>query len=351
MTKRLNATIGIILGELIRKSNVRDPLRATRESWRPLQKENPSSFEQIAMISLSITPLVQEPSYGTLTPELKTLMAFIISKRKLYDSAKYILKDLLPILESQYGQGSMPFGLAVSEFVKCCNMTEELADGLHWARRALSKKLDISDVKTSPDTLYLRVALADSLLAASEYESAIELLDDILQKTQSDQPSIVIMLTVRLWKAHRRLGKPFPLPKLVNALPRGMQALGHVSAMLRRTYIEEIGCNIDSMDLSEAQRKDVHERIADLVSKSSCLPNKQGMTGHGEGFKEVLALTSPDRTSCENTSSHFLTLLMTCQPRRQSLFINPNRRQSLIKRNRGFKSHNYILFQANSIKV
>lgn len=86
----------------------------------------------------------------------------------------------------------MTFGLAVSEYVKCCNLTEDMADRDHWARHALHNRRDTSGAKIRADTLYLQVALADSLLAASNYESAIEILSDILQDAQFIQSSVIL---------------------------------------------------------------------------------------------------------------------------------------------------------------
>ncbi|PMD21667.1 hypothetical protein NA56DRAFT_119775 [Hyaloscypha hepaticicola] len=248
LTKRLNATIGIILGELICKSTSRDPLAMAREFWKPTQLGHPSSLEQIALAYLNDTNSVLQPIFKSSKLEIQTLTGFIHSKKRLFDSAKHILKGLLPDLASQYGPKSMTFGLAVSEYVKCCNLTEDMADGEYWARYALFNRLDTSGAKPSADTLYLQVALADSLLAASKYESAIVILSDILQDAQSSQPSIVIMVSARLCKARRRLGDPFPSRQMVTALPQDMRALGHVSKSLRLIYAEEIGCNLDSMD-------------------------------------------------------------------------------------------------------
>jgi hypothetical protein len=349
LTKRLNATIGIHLSELIRTSTATDPLRMTREAWRPMQQEVPSSLERIALICLGLTPSLPETILRSLTLETQTLISFILSKRKLYDSAKRILNELLPTLEFQYGRNSMPFGLAVSEFVKCCNMTEDIASGAHWAQLALSQRLEAHTVKTSADTLYLRVALADSLLAASEYESAIELLSDILQNTQPDQPSIVAMLIVRLSKAHRRLGEPFPSPNIANALPRGIKALGQVSESLRLAFIEEIGCNIDSMDVSDVQRRKVHESLEKIVSRPPSLPNEQEVADLEKELQELSVFISSDMTSCQRIPFHTPTLLTICQLGRRLQLTN--RRQFLIKQTRRSRRHKTDSSKANNIKV
>jgi hypothetical protein len=349
LTKRLNATIGIHLGELIRKSTANDPLRITRESWRPMQQEIPSSLERIATIYLGLTPSLPETVLGGLTLETQTLISFILFKRKLYDSAKRILNELLPALQFQYGQNSMPFGLAVSEFVKCCNMTEDIATGAHWAQLALSKRLEAHTVKTRADTLYLRVALADSFLAASEYESAIELLSDLLQNAQPDQPSIIAMLIVRLSKAHRRLGEPFLSPNTSNALPRGIKALGQVSKSLRLALIEEIGCNIDSMDVSDVQRRKLHESLEKIVSRPPSLPNEQEVADLEKELQKLSVFTSSDMASCQRIPFHTPTLLTICQLGRRLQLIN--RRQFLIRQTRRCRRHKTDSSKANNIKV
>jgi hypothetical protein len=312
LTKQLNATIGIILGELICKGTSWDPLVMARESWKRTQLGRPSSLERIALAYLNDTDAVLQPIFQSSNLEIQTLTGFIHSKKRLFDSAKHILKGLLRDLGSQYGRNSMTFGLAVSEYVKCCNLTEDMADGEYWARYALFNRLDTPGAKTSADTLYLQVALADSLLAASKYESAIEILSDILQDAQSTQPSIVIMVSVRLCKARRRLGDPFPSRQMVTALPQDMKALGHVSKSLRLTYAEEIGCNLDSMDVSNDQRRKLHASFADLVIKSSSIPNEQEITARVKDFQELLVITSSKLNSCQYILPRTLAPLTFC---------------------------------------
>lgn len=105
LTKRLNATIGIILGELVCKSTSWDPLAMAkaRESWKPKQLEHPSSLERIALAYLNDTDSVLQPIFKSSRLEIQTLTGFIHSKKRLFDSAKHILKGVLPDLAFQYG--------------------------------------------------------------------------------------------------------------------------------------------------------------------------------------------------------------------------------------------------------
>jgi len=298
LSKRLNATVGIILGELIGSSTANDPIRMNRQYWRPVQPEAPSSLERIAGVYLSINP----PSQSLLqlsTSDIQTLMGFALSKRKLYSSGKLVLENVLPALQLQYGQESFPFGLAVSEFIKCCNMTGSISTGEKWARTALANRLETSGVSTSPDTVYLRVALADSLLASSNYESAIGILSDILRETELAQPSILIMLIVRLCKAHRRSEDCFPSRDVAVALPRAIRALRHVSTNLRVAFVEEIKCNIDSMDVSEDQRRRWCESFGKLITTSPNSPKEQEITHLLKDFERLVNLISTKDLSCE----------------------------------------------------
>jgi hypothetical protein len=128
-------------------------------------------------------------------------MGFILSKRKLYVPAKIILSSNLSTLQNHFGRMSMTFNLAISEFVKCCNMTNDEVEGERWARYALSNR---PNMKTTSDALYLRIAYADSLLAAAYYEPAIKELGEISEDIQVDNPSIVTMVALRICKAYRR---------------------------------------------------------------------------------------------------------------------------------------------------
>lgn len=99
---------------------------------------------------------------------------------------------------------------------------------------------------------------------------------------------------------------------MVTALPQDMKALGHVSKSLRLIYAEEIGCNLDSMDINNVQRRKLHDSFAELVIKSSSIPNQQEMAASVKDFQQLVIITESNMTSCQYFSSLTLTLLTVC---------------------------------------
>jgi hypothetical protein len=183
-------------------------------------------------------------TYSNSSPEVKVLIGFIFSRRKLYNLAREVLEEAISEVEISSGSTSLEYGLVAAELATCCNITQEEARGEHWARHALSER---SESDASADTYYLKIALADSLLAASCYKAAIEVLQGVLESRGLD-PSIGAKAIIRLVKARRLMGDTLPSESIRGPLVQGTRLLEDISTPLRAALCEEIFCNIDKLD-------------------------------------------------------------------------------------------------------
>jgi predicted esterase len=243
-SKRSNAVLGIALGSYLHVDHINDSLKAIRETWEPLEHTNPSSLEKVAMACHFTSNLNIDFITIDTTLEIKTQIGFVLVKRKLFSLAKGILDTVLLGIETRYGASSLEYGIAVADFVKCCNMTQEEAAGERKARYALSRRSTTDD---RAETRYLKIALADSLLASSNYVAAVEVLDDVLAD-ENAEPLITIKAAIRLSKAERRLGKDFPSARITAKMTHGLQLLDHAPDTLRSAFIEEVVCNVARFD-------------------------------------------------------------------------------------------------------
>jgi hypothetical protein len=284
-SKRSNAILGIALGSYLHVDHINDSLKASRETWEPLEHTNPSSLEKVAMACLFTSNAVVDFITVDARLEIKTLVGFVLAKRKLFSLAKGTLDTVLLGIETRYGISSLEYGIAVAEFVKCCNMTQEEATGERKARHALSRRSGTDD---RAETRYLKVALADSLLAGSNYVAAVEVLDDLLADEKAES-LIIIKAAIRLSKAERRLGKDFPSARITAKMIQGLQLLDHAPYTLRSALIEEVVCNVAWFDaanvLSYQQALDLFE-VAQRTSQSTGRdPLDNGELGEAELLK------------------------------------------------------------------
>lgn len=246
--KRLNATLAIVLVELLSVEPENSSLKSAKESWSPILQEDPSSFERIAMAHLLSSVSVQSSLYLRADTSTKTLLGFVFSRRKLYILARDMLEEAVGNIERVYGGSSSEYLTTVAELVKCYNMTQDPASGKRWAEHALSSVPPKKD-EHGP-TLFVRIALADAFLANAQYQDAVGILQQLL-KVQGRDPSITLKVLLRLCKALRRLGEIFPSSNIVKALAEGIHVLDEVPDKLRLAFLEEVLCNLGRVDITD----------------------------------------------------------------------------------------------------
>jgi hypothetical protein len=109
-----------------------------------------------------------------------------------------------------------------------------------------------------------------------------------------------VTVATRLSKAHRRLGEVFPSRKITEVLLRGLKDLPHVSKSLQLAFIEELQCNLSTVDIGDfpAYQK-LHEAMA--RSKGMAHPESTFVSDQTESisaeeletaFNEIVSLTT-----------------------------------------------------------
>jgi len=293
---RLNGRFGILIGDNIVRKLTRDPLGSIRDSWNFMDSDSPSSLERIAHAYLINTKSIPSELYESQSLTTRILIAFVLSKRNYYEPARDILESALSQAENEYGRESWEYAIATAEYLKCCALTWDESvirfDSLH----ALTTGID----NLSNDcSLFLKIALADVLLADSRYEAAIEVLNSLFSVGMHYSSTNVTVAT-RLSKAHRRLGEVFPSRKITEVLLRGLKDLPHVSKSLQLAFIEELQCNLSTVDIGDfpAYQK-LHEAMA--KSKGMAHPESTLVSNQTENisaeelqtaFNEIVSLTT-----------------------------------------------------------
>jgi hypothetical protein len=126
-TKRTNAELGLFLGEYLQGKALLDLTKSLKISWMPVLQGNPSTIERIAAACLTDNPTPD--TYSNSSPEVKVLIGFIFSKRKLYTLAREVLEEAMFEVEISSGSTSLEYGLVAAELITCCNITQEEARG------------------------------------------------------------------------------------------------------------------------------------------------------------------------------------------------------------------------------
>jgi hypothetical protein len=258
--ERTNATLGLTLGECLQRKVLLDPSGSLRNSWTSVRQERPSALEWIAAAGLQDN--LKHHNYPNAPLEIRVLMGFIFSRRKLYVLAKEALKEVISEVEVYFKPTSLEFGLVAVELATCCNITQEEAFGGRLALHALSER---SETDVNADTTYLKVALTDSLLAVSSYEAAIKMLQGVLESRGLD-PSIGAKAVIRLVKARRLMGDALPSESIRGPLLQGAYFLEVISPTLRTALCQEIFCHLDKLDIVDESFVQQVENIRQVLN-------------------------------------------------------------------------------------
>lgn len=198
-------------------------------------------------------------------------------------------------------------------------MTQRQGEGERWARDALANRQlsdphlythppavpdrgsagpKIQHIEDRADTQYLRIALADSLIADSKYDEAIGILHIMLPGELS--ASLAVKISLRLSKAYRRIGEVFPSPKITQSLSEGLLRLIEVSNQLRAAYIEELRFNLESCEHNDHEiQYNVHEmmQLINCMSHGNNSDNRRCVQVVEElrnNLQQIIASIQPD---------------------------------------------------------
>ncbi|KAI9869771.1 MAG: hypothetical protein M1830_005104, partial [Pleopsidium flavum] len=174
---------------------------------------------------------------------IRVALAFAMAERNWFPSAKMLLEACVDKVGVEYSSESFEYALVSAELVNCCNVLRQDSEGELWGSQALQHRLAL-DLGYRADSIYLKIALADSLIGQSKYEKAEALLNDILEGTC---PSVYLTITtaLRLNKVRRRLGdkKALTLDKS-SALWKAVDQIDSTQQVLKVECAEEVASTI-----------------------------------------------------------------------------------------------------------
>ncbi|KAF5633872.1 guanine nucleotide-binding alpha-3 subunit [Fusarium tjaetaba] len=246
-------------------------------TWQPLVPKSPSQMEYLAAVSFceqSRLAVLERPAFLTL--DVRVLEGLLRSRRKQYDQASKVLDTTMVEVISQYGSCSMQLGIVTAELANCYNVLRREA----LAELTLTKSLELlldSDLSNRRDVIYLRFALADSLIGQAKYQDAVPILQGII-----DDPDVSatfrMMSALRLTRSKRRMHedarKAF---QQKSPLWIGFSLLDNVPDVLVMEYVEELGCSISELPKRKLEdsknTQELIEAVNSALSTSSSVTN------------------------------------------------------------------------------
>ncbi|KAF4946475.1 hypothetical protein FGADI_11113 [Fusarium gaditjirri] len=256
-------------------------------NWRPLSLNNASTMEYLAATSLcsqSQLDTIENPPFSTV--DTSALRGLLLSRSKRCKDAAKILNSSMEDITSRYGPTSMHLGIVTAELANCYNILQQENKAEDCLRKALQSRLERS-LSTRRDGIYLRLALADSLIGQARYSEALPVLESII-----DSPNISatfrMMSALRLAKSRRRMHEdPQRAFEQNSPLWAGLPLLRHVPDVLATEYVEELACNISEIPKvqpgNSMKPKELIEAVNSAKFRSSFLPDSPCW----EWYKEV----------------------------------------------------------------
>ncbi|KAF5713070.1 hypothetical protein FMUND_8089 [Fusarium mundagurra] len=283
----------VMLGYFLSLPNMYWPEALT--TWQLLLSKSPSQMEYLAAISFckqSRLVLLERPAFLTL--DTMVLEGLLHSRQKHHDQAAKTLEATRVEVVSQYGPCSMQVGIVTAELANCHNILrrEALAESI--LRSTLQARTD-SNLSTRRDGVYLRLALADSLIGRARYQEAVPVLESVI-----DNPGIPatfrMMSALRLARSQRRmLCVPVKAFKQNSPLWTGLTLLGNVPEGLVMEYVEEIGCSISQLpkeQLGESNTTQLIQAVNSALRRSRSLPDSPCLEWYTNLQQEYLARTA-----------------------------------------------------------
>lgn len=281
--ERSNAMIGYTLGMLLSNEAMlaetggpTERLTEALSSWQPLSPSSPSTMEYLAATSFcsqSQLSSIERPSFDTL--DTKTLQGLLLSRRKLYEEAAEILNSTIRDIHLQYGRASMQLGIVTAELANCYNILRQEGLAEYCVKKTLQSRLDPS-LSSRRDGIYLRFALADSLIGRARYNEAITILQNIIDNSTISAP-FRMMSALRLAKSRRRIHEEAQKAFEQNSpLWTGLTLLRHIPGVLIMEYVEELACNISEIPHTQLGHTKKTEEL--ITAVNSLLSNSSSFT-------------------------------------------------------------------------
>ncbi|CVK85067.1 uncharacterized protein FMAN_16033 [Fusarium mangiferae] len=239
------------------------------KTWQPLLSKSPSQMEYLAAISFCdqsrLALSAERPAFLTL--DTRVLEGLLRSRRKQHDQAAKALEVTRVEVVSQYGLCSMQVGIVTAELANCYNILrrEELAELA--LSRCLELRLD-ADLSNRCDGIYIRLALADSLIGQAKYHEAVPVLESVMGNPNISA-TFRMMSVLRLTKSRRRMHDDAQKAFEQNSpLWTGFALLSNVSEILVMEYVEELGCSISELPRRQLGPSKNAKRLMEAVNSA-----------------------------------------------------------------------------------
>ena len=235
-------------------------------NWRQLMLgENPSTIERFAFLILSLYNMdIQNLNLDYMAAsddlELKLSLGLEMARYHRAPEASAILGLCVQKMETIGCIGSRECCIITTELVKCCNLMSEEAKAESFALQVLGSQCD-PQLKFQQDLCHLNLALADTLMGQSEYESAETLLLDVLKVDSLPGPTQT-MIRLRLNKARRRLGRgEFIASVKADFMQPVLETVADLNRDLKVEVLAELSATVS---LAPKQKDPVFEELTSL---------------------------------------------------------------------------------------
>ncbi|KAF4432635.1 hypothetical protein FACUT_8323 [Fusarium acutatum] len=278
--QRSNALIGHILAMLLSNEASTGEPKASAESlagalsdWVPLSLSKPSTMEYLAATSFCSRMQINsigKPSFVTV--DTIALKGLLLSRRKQHKDGAECLGSTMGAITSQYGPCSMQLGIVTAELANCYNILRKEEKAESCVRTTLDAR-EGRCLSTRRDGVYLRLALADSLIGRARYNEAVLVLESIIGSPDISA-TFRMMSVLRLARSRRRMHKDTQRAFEENSpLWTGLPLLSHVSGVLTIEYIEELACNISEIPKQQLRSSKRSQELIEAVDSVMCGSN------------------------------------------------------------------------------
>ncbi|KAG5818439.1 hypothetical protein H9Q74_007404 [Fusarium xylarioides] len=267
--QRSNALMGYLFSmQLSNEESMGEPkdtaesLAGALSDWRPLSLSKPSTMEYLAATSFcnwTHVKMITKPSFTTV--DTMALQGLVLSRRNQHKYAAELLNSTTGVITSQYGSCSMQVGIVTAELANCYNILRQENKAESRIITTLQER-DGRSLSTRRDTIYLGLALSDSLIGRARYSQAVPVLESIID-SHDVSAKLRMMGVLRLARSRRRMHEDTQSAFEENSpLWTGLTLLSQAPEALTMEYVEELGCSISEIPKQQLQSsKQVQELI------------------------------------------------------------------------------------------
>ena len=187
-------------------------------------------------------------------------LGFALGQRRSHACAIQVLQQNLPQVLSEWSSDSYEYGTACAELMKCYNCLGQYSQAESLGSRVIQQRSDRS-MRQRTDTVYIQVALADSMIGQCNYQDARTILNGIMEYTELSN-ELILIVALRLNKIDRRTWSQtgsLSTGQKLNVLKRVTDPLRATNPKLVLDYLEELS-------LTAAQYQQMNLEWSEILS-------------------------------------------------------------------------------------